>query len=249
MTIKAVFFNIDGTLANTTPHLAFTLNEVLKKHNKPTLPIEKIRPIVSNGGEALIKLGFHVPHDHIEFESLKNEFLEFYQQNLAIETPLFTGIAELLNGLEAQNIKWSIVTNKPSWLTMPLLDAHNLTHRAGCIVCGDTLHVKKPNPKPLLYACEQTGHNINESIYIGSTERDILTGSRAQMRTGVSLFGDIEEAELPQNWGADRMINSPIDILLWINEENKITPLQNKEAYHCDDCMDAGAAAKRSAVI
>lgn len=227
--INTVFFNLDGTLAKTTPHLASALNQILIKNNNPALPVEKTHSIISKGGDALLKLAFHIYQNDIEFESLKNEFLEAYVQSLAIETPLYTGIAELLSRLEEQNIKWGIVTNQPSWLTIPLLDALNLTHRASCIVCGDTLHVKKPNPRPLLFACKQTDSKISESLYIGSTEQDILTGSRAQIRTGVSLFGNINDSEPPQNWGADRIMKSPLDILIWVNSVNKITPLHKDE--------------------
>jgi len=228
-TIKAVFFDIEGTLANTSPDLANSLNQLLKKHNKSILPFEKIRSLVLNGGETLITRGFHIHHTHPEFESLKNEFLDIYQENIAAKTTLFPGIAKVLSELETQNIKWGIVTNKPSWLTDVLLDALNLKSRACCIVSGDSLHVKKPNPIPLLAACHEVDSQVQECIYVGATERGILAGSRAEMRTAVTLFGDINESNDPQNWGADRMIKSPLDILLWINTINKITPLRNKE--------------------
>lgn len=226
-TIKAVFFNIDGTLADTAPDLATSLNQLLKKHNKPTLPFEKIRSLVLNGGETLITRGFHIHHTHPEFELLKNEFLEIYRENITEKTTLFPGITEVLSELKTQNINWGIITNQSSWLTDVLLGALNLPYRAGCIISGDTLHVKKPNPKPLLYASQQTGNKPSESVYIGSTERDILTGSRALMRTAVAIFGGVKDSENPQNWGADRMIKSPLDILRWINTINNVEPLRS----------------------
>ena len=224
---KISIFDLDGTLADTAPDLANALNQVLKNHNKPTLPYEKIRPIVSNGGAALITLGFHITPDDPEFEALKNELLDIYRGNIAVETTLFLGMTELLSELEAQKIKWGIVTNKPGWLTKPLLDALNLTDKASSVVSGDTLHVKKPNPKPLLLACQQAGSEVNECVYVGDAERDILAGSRAIMRTAVALFGYIEESDNPESWGADTMLHTPLDLLAWIEKINMVERLQS----------------------
>lgn len=228
-TIKAVFFNIDGTLADTATDLATSLNQLLKKHNKPTLPFEKIRSLVLNGGETLITRGFHVHHTHPEFELLKNEFLDIYRENISVETTLFPGIAKVLSELETQNIKWGIVTNQPSWLTDVLLDVLNLKGRASCMVNGDSLHVKKPNPKPLLVACRKVGSQVRECIYVGATERGILAGNRAEMRTAVALFSDINKSNVPQNWEADKILYTPLELLPWINTINKITPIIKKE--------------------
>ena len=227
--IKAVFFDIEGTLADTAPDLANSLNQLLKKHNKPTLPFEKIRSLVLNGGETFITRVFHIHHTHPEFESLKNEFLDIYRENIAAKTTLLPGISEVLSELETQNIKWGIVSNKPDWLAKPLLDTLNLTDKACSIVSGDTLSVKKPNPRPLLHACQQIGCEVNECIYVGDTERDILTGNRANMRTAVALFGNTGESNNPLSWGADKILHTPLDILPWINTINKITLLRKKQ--------------------
>ena len=224
--IKTVLFDLDGTLIDTVPDLAKALNQVLKNHNKPILPIEKIRSIVSNGGSALITQGFHILHDHPEYEPLKKELLNIYLDNIVVEKTLFPGVSELLYELEIQKIKWGIVTNKPSWLTKPLLDALNLTQKACSIVNGDTLHVKKPNPKPLLHACQQSDSEVNECVYVGDAERDILAGNRADMRTAVALYGYIGETDEPESWGADKMLHTPLDLLPWIKNINNIEPLQ-----------------------
>jgi len=159
--IKTVLFDLDGTLADTAPDLAAALNHVLKAHNSDPLPFEKIRPVVSHGGMALVTLGFG--KDHPEFDSLYKELLQYYQDNIANETTLFSGMNELLLELEQKNINWGVVTNKPGWLTAPLLDALNLTSRAATIVSGDTLEQRKPHPAPLLHACNQAGSKADES--------------------------------------------------------------------------------------
>ena len=212
--IKTVLFDLDGTLADTAPDLANALNHVLVTNNLEPLPFETIRPEVSNGGIALIKLGFG--ENHPEFKSLHKEFLEYYQDNIAKDTVLFPGMEELLEQLENKNINWGIVTNKPSYLTDPLLKALNLTSRSISIVSGDTLEHNKPHPAPLLFACEQAGCNFNECIYIGDAERDIEAANRADMLSIVALFGYIAETDTPENWGADAFINSPLEILALI---------------------------------
>ena len=209
--IKTVLFDLDGTLADTAPDLAASLNHVLKNHDYDPLPYETIRPIVSHGGMALVTLGFG--EDHPEFDSLYKELLEYYKNNIANETTLFPGMNELLQALENENINWGVVTNKPGWLTNPLLDALNLTARAATIVSGDTLEQRKPHPAPLLLACNQAGSEAEECLYIGDAERDIEAGNRAGMTTIVALFGYIAESDTPDTWGAHASINSPQAII------------------------------------
>lgn len=209
--IKTVLFDLDGTLADTAPDLAASLNHVLKNHDYDPLPYEIIRPIVSHGGMALVTLGFG--EDHPDFDSLYKELLEYYKNNIANETTLFPGMNELLQELENENINWGVVTNKPGWLTDPLLDALNLTSRAATIVSGDTLEQRKPHPAPLLHACNQAGSKAEECLYIGDAERDIEAGNRAGMTTIVALFGYIAESDTPHTWGAHASINSPQAII------------------------------------
>lgn len=216
--IKTVLFDLDGTLADTAPDLAAALNHVLKTHNCEPLPFETIRPFVSHGGMALITLGFG--KEHPEFDTLYRELLQYYQNNIANETVLFPGMDELLLELEEKNINWGVVTNKPSWLTEPLLDALNLTSRSVAIVSGDTLEQRKPHPAPILHACKQAGSEADECIYIGDAERDIEAGNRAGMHSIVALFGYIAESDTPNNWGAHSSINHPLEIIPLISSLN-----------------------------
>lgn len=216
--IKTVLFDLDGTLADTAPDLANALNHVLKNHQCEPLPYETIRPIVSHGGMALITLGFG--KEHPEFDTLYQELLQHYQNNIANETVLFPGMNELLLELEEKNINWGVVTNKPSWLTEPLLDALNLTSRTAAIVSGDTLEQRKPHPAPILHACKQAGSEASECMYIGDAERDIEAGNRAGMPSIVALFGYIAESDTPDDWGAHSLINHPQEIISLIESLN-----------------------------
>jgi len=216
--IKTVLFDLDGTLADTAPDLANALNYVLTKHNYEALPYKAIRPFVSHGGMALITLGFG--EDHPQFDTFYKELLDHYQANIANETTLFPGMDELLLELENKDISWGVVTNKPGWLTDPLLKALNLTSRAATIVSGDTLKERKPHPAPLLYACKQAGSKAEECLYVGDAERDIEAGNNAGMLTIVALFGYIAESDTPENWGANSFIETPHAIIPLIESLN-----------------------------
>jgi len=216
--IKTVLFDLDGTLADTAPDLAGALNHVLKAHNYEPLPYETIRPHVSHGGIALTTLGFG--KDHPEFDSLYKELLAHYENNIANETTLFAGMNDLLTNLEANNLNWGVVTNKPAWLTEPLMQALKLTSRAATIISGDTLEQRKPHPAPILHACNQAGSEAAECIYIGDAERDIEAGNAAGMRSIVALFGYIAESDKPNEWNAHASINHPKEILSIIDALN-----------------------------
>lgn len=216
--IKTALFDLDGTLADTAPDLANALNHVLKLHNCDPLPYETIRPHVSHGGAALTALGFG--KEHPEFNTYYKELLQHYQNNIAAETTLFPQMDELLQQLEANSINWGVVTNKPGWLTEPLLDALNLTDRAATIVSGDTLEQRKPHPAPILHACEEAGSKAEECIYIGDAARDIEAGNRAGMHSIIALFGYISESDTPNDWGAYASIQHPQEILSIIDSLN-----------------------------
>jgi len=129
---------------------------------------------------------------------------------------LFPGMGEVLNSIEQQGINWGVVTNKPAWLTEPLMDALDLSRRAATIVCGDTLDERKPHPAPLLYACKVVGSEPDTCLYVGDAERDIKAGYNAGMSTLVALFGYLMADDEPETWGATDLIQQPSDILAWI---------------------------------
>ncbi|MCF6211701.1 MAG: HAD-IA family hydrolase [Gammaproteobacteria bacterium] len=214
LAIKAVLFDLDGTLADTAPDLAYALNGVLAEQDRAPLPLDTIRPAASHGGMALIRCGFGDRHP--EEEALQLRLLDIYQANIARETRLFPGMAEVLTEIEARGLNWGVVTNKPAWLTEPLLDALGLSQRAACIVSGDTCEQSKPHPQPILHACRQIGVTTQKCLYVGDAERDIEAGRRAGTHTLAALFGYIGENDRPQDWGADALIAHPGEILAWL---------------------------------
>ena len=172
--------------------------------------------MVSHGATALVKLGFGLDPDEPLFAALRDRLLSLYQQHLARETRLFEGMAEVLAYIEAQGMNWGVVTNKPAFLTEPLMAALGLAARAVCIVSGDTTARKKPHPEPLLHACRLAGSKAPQCLYIGDAERDIRAGHQAGMPTLVAMFGYIGDQDRPDSWGADALVNSPAGIIDWI---------------------------------
>jgi phosphoglycolate phosphatase len=223
--IRTVLFDLDGTLLDTAPDLAFALNETLRKFGKPALPYETIRPVVSHGGIALIKLGFGLNPDDLGYQPRREYLLETYRQNIARETRPFPGMSELLDTLEQQGLNWGVVTNKPAWLTDPLLKELGLFKRAAVVVSGDTLNERKPHPAPMLYACERAGSQAHECLYVGDARRDIEAGINAGMPTLVALFGYIGDEDDPHIWGADGLVNTPGEIVAWLNATGTIASI------------------------
>ncbi|WP_455198771.1 HAD family hydrolase [Kaarinaea lacus] len=220
MTIRTILFDLDGTLADTAHDLAFALNSVLKEQKRDPLPFESIRPVVSHGGIALTKLGFGIEPEHPDFDPLRQRLLDIYSANIARETRLFPGMEELLDNIENSNRNWGVVTNKPSWLTDPLINALGLQDRAACVVSGDTCINRKPHPEPILYGCQLAGSEAQQCLYIGDAERDIEAGRRAGVRTIVALFGYIGNEDNPKDWKADALLSSPTEIFQWIERQS-----------------------------
>ena len=214
--LRSVLFDLDGTLLDTAPDLAAALNHVLISNGREPLDNETIRPWVSHGVVALIKNGFNISPDAPTFETLRQQLLHYYHNHLSVNTRLFPGMADVLAKLEEMGIKWGVVTNKPGWLTEPLLKALMLDERSSCIISGDSLPERKPHPLPLQHACQLIDCDVSESLYIGDAKRDIEAGINAKMPTLVALFGYIGDMDYPQDWGADGMVHSPTEILEWI---------------------------------
>ncbi|HHH36597.1 MAG TPA: HAD family hydrolase [Gammaproteobacteria bacterium] len=214
--VEAVLFDLDGTLADTAPDLAHALNAVRAEQDLSPLPFEAIRPRVSHGATALIRLGFGLSPGDRDFEPLRQRLLAIYRDQLTRHTRLFPGMAGLLDELEGRAIPWGVVTNKPAWLTEPLLAGLGLAERAACIVSGDSTARRKPDPEPMLHASRLLERSPSACLYVGDARRDIEAGRRAGMRTLVALFGYLDADDRPADWQADGLVHHPAEILSWV---------------------------------
>lgn len=214
--IRTILFDLDGTLLDTAPDLAAALNTVLEENQLPPLPFESIRPAVSHGGIALIKLGFRLQQDDPRFDALRQRLLTVYRENISRRTTLFPGMEALLQAIEQRGLNWGVVTNKPGWLTDPLMKDLQLYDRAVCVISGDTLQQRKPHPAPLLHACQLANSLPEQCLYVGDAQRDIEAGINAGMYTMVALFGYFTEQDRPHDWGANHLIEEPRELLAWL---------------------------------
>jgi len=214
--IHSVLFDLDGTLLDTAPDMTNALNLLLEEEGKPPLSYEACRDFVSHGSIAMVTLGFGKQQTAVKLEQRRQRFLDLYEKNLCMDTKLFDGMDETLRFLEEFHIHWGVVTNKPEFLTLPLMEHLNLTSRACSIVSGDTIKQRKPNPEPLYLAANQCGCLATECIYVGDAERDIVAGNRANMCTLLASYGYIDKSSSPVEWGANGVIEHPEEILEWI---------------------------------
>lgn len=211
--VRALLFDLDGTLLDTAQDLVLALNNLLKAHGRAPIPYEVARFSVSQGSVALTRLGFPEVIDETEFEALRQEFLITYKACLCEATEFYPGMPALLDALDAQSIPWGIVTNKPGNLTDPLVARLNLHTRSQCVISGDTLSVRKPHPEPLLLASDMINMPPRDVLYIGDDPRDITAGNAAGMYTCVANYGYIEADLDTSLWGADFCIDQPLEVL------------------------------------
>ncbi len=211
-TTQAVLFDLDGTLADTAPDLAYALNCMRVSRQLPLLPVATTRAYTSMGARGLLGVGLDVTPEHPDYAAMRDEFLAHYEANLCRETQLFPGMAELLDELERRGLKWGIVTNKAERYTHPLLKLLGVDHRAACVIGGDTTGKTKPDPAPLFAATNRMGIAPRHCIYVGDDRRDVQAGRAAGMKTIVVKFGYLHGND-PEAWEADAMIDTPGELL------------------------------------
>jgi len=211
--IKAVLFDLDGTLVDTAPDLGHALNLQRARHGLPPLADDVIRPQASHGARGLLGAGFDLHPDDARFAPMREEFLQLYADNICRHSRPFPGILDLLSALEARGLKWGVVTNKPAAFTEPLMSILDLAERAACIVSGDTSPHSKPHPAPMLIAAELCGVAPAQCLYLGDAERDIEAARAAAMPALVAAWGYLDAADEPHTWGAHAQIHHPIETL------------------------------------
>jgi phosphoglycolate phosphatase len=214
--IRAVLFDLDGTLLDTAPDLIRVLNEVRREQGREPLPYALVRTQVSHGSSGLIRLGFP-DLSGTALETLRLRLLELYGQQLALGTHLFEGCRQVLDTLAGRGLPWGIVTNKPGFLTTPLLAELGLGTQAGCVVSGDTLPQRKPHPAPLLHAAAQLAMPAEACVYVGDAERDVQASRAAGMPVLVARYGYLGPDDDPDRWQPDAQIDRPQQIIDWLD--------------------------------
>jgi len=218
--LRAVLFDLDGTLADTASDLAAALNRVRADRALPPMPVPALRPHASDGTRGMLDAGLGITRGHPQFETLKEAFLAYYQSALCEHTRLFPDAERVLAEIERRGLLWGIVTNKATRFTLPLLDRLALSERAGVIVCGDTTAQSKPHPAPLLHAAAKLGVDAQLCVYVGDAERDVVAARAAGMKSIVAAYGYINADAKPESWSPDGFIASLLALLDWLPDRN-----------------------------
>jgi 2-phosphoglycolate phosphatase len=217
MPLKAVLFDLDGTLLDTAPDMVGALNDLRAEQSLAPVEYQLARAHVSQGAFGLVDLAFGKIGD-ARRTRLRDRFLEIYAARVAVATALFDGMERVLDSLEAANLAWGVVTNKPGNLTEPLLAELGLLSRCACVVSGDTVPRRKPHPQPLLHAVDQIDApagrpDAAHAMYVGDASRDIQAGKAAGMVTVAATYGYIPMDDDPAEWNADHIIEHPEQLL------------------------------------
>ncbi|WEN16643.1 phosphoglycolate phosphatase [Rhodanobacter sp. AS-Z3] len=218
--IQGVLFDLDGTLLDSAPDLYAALLAQCAEEGVPPPPYGPVREVVSRGARAVLRCAFaHLDEDALLARVPR--YLELYQQVMAQQTQTFDGVDELLAGIEAQGLRWGIVTNKAAFLTDELVQRIGWAERASAVVSGDTLPVKKPDPAPVLLACERAQLTPEYCLFVGDDRRDIQAGKAAGLYTVAVSWGYLDGGD-PRDWGADRVVNHPAELLALLQREPSV---------------------------
>ncbi len=223
-----IFFDLDGTLIDSAPDLGLAADKMRVDRGLPSLPQDLYRPMAGAGARGMLKVAFDMSPEHALFLAYREEFFANYAASitaLAVGDPsartfAFSGINEMLRGLEARGFAWGIVTNKSKRFTDPLVAALPVLHGACAVVSGDSTPHSKPHPAPLLEACRLASQSARGLApidparywYLGDDKRDIDAGHAAGMTTIAVTWGYEGEHALA-TWGADHVLHKPTELL------------------------------------
>ena len=213
--LAAVLLDLDGTLLDTAPDMVRIANLLRAQEQLAPMPYADLRQQVSNGSAALLRAAFPGA-DAVRLAALQGRFLSSYREQLVVETRVFPGFEAVLSALEAHGIPWGVITNKPGWLTEPLLRELSLYERAACVLSGDSLPVSKPDPLPLLTAARRISVAAERCLYLGDALRDMQAARAANMVGLGARYGYIGAQEDTTAWPGTGWIDSPSELLAWV---------------------------------
>ncbi len=213
--IKAVLFDLDGTLIDSAPDLAAAADKMRVQRGLPSLPLEHYRPYAGAGARGMLGVAFGITPEAPDYDTLREEFFQNYEQCMTERTVVFDGVLELIQQLQARQLAWGVVTNKMARFTEPLTRAMALFDSAAAVVSGDTTAHAKPHPEPLLEAARRLGVAPESCLYVGDDERDMVAGLAARMGTVAACYGYLGSVEVA-GWGAHAQIKSPLELLQFL---------------------------------
>ncbi len=188
-----ILIDVDGTLVDSVPDLAFCVDEMMKRLGRPPHGEAKVRDWVGNGVERLVRRALigrlDGEPDEAEFQRAYPIFLELYAENTSKRSRLYPGVREGLEWLKAQGYPLGCVTNKAAQFTEPLLRDLGVAGYFAIVISGDTLPKKKPDPAPLLHAAEFFGVAPEQSLMVGDSVSDVKAARAAGFRIVCMSYG------------------------------------------------------------
>lgn len=224
----AIFFDLDGTLLDTAPDLHQACNDVLANHKKPLVELAEFKNWIHGGADLMVTKSFNISTQDPEFKEIKLDFLRAYKKQSTLKTQFYPGLENLLQFLNDNRVPWGIITNKQSELTLPILAHFGLEKKSGCVISGDTLPQCKPDPAPLLYACQLTHCLPEQTIYIGDTEVDIQAAKAAGMMSIAVGYGYHIKENPPLSWKPDYVMDTPENLISFLFDWRKNSDYSKK---------------------
>lgn len=204
-----VLFDLDGTLMHTAPDLVGALNDIRREDGLEPLPFEVLAPYCSFGGRGMLGRSLGLVPEAPGYRAAYDRFITRYRERMTWESHPYDGTRELVARLVDTGLAWGIVTNKAEALALPIVEHARFDPAPDCVIGGDTAKAAKPDPAPLLLACERMHLNPEWCIYIGDSDRDIAAGHAAGMWTIAAGYGYIPDGNPAAEWQADALVESP----------------------------------------
>ena len=215
--MKAVLFDLDGTLIDSAPQLVGALNQLRQQYDLPPIPFLVGRPYASHGAAGLLKAGFSMEKNDPLFDARVQEFLDIYKEVFNLNMQCMEGIEELINTLNLRKISWGIMTNKARKFAQPIVSSHPLLKSAACLIAGDDVSVPKPSPEGLIKASQMLSIEPSDIIYLGDDRRDVMAANDAGMVSMAARYGYLEVGDDAKSWGAQYIIDKPSELLDYLN--------------------------------
>ncbi len=189
---QAIFFDLDGTLVDSVPDLAEAARRMLRDLGEPTRSDAEVATFVGKGIPTMVERALTVGRTGVSPERLAQAvavFMRHYEDTNGKQTRAYPGVAETLPLLKARGLKLGVVTNKAEAFIGPLLDELGMGQYFDCLIGGDTLAQKKPDPEPLWHACERVGRRGEAALMVGDSGNDALCARRAGIPVLLMTYG------------------------------------------------------------
>lgn len=214
--LRAVLFDLDGTLADTAPDLVAAVGRMRQRLGLPPADLSGLPPLAGQGAVALMTAGIPELESAGRSERVP-QYLDDYRRHCWEASRAFDGVPDLLQRLTAMGLKIAVVTNKLRMLAEPVVEQAGWASVVDVLVAGDDAARPKPAPDPVEQACRELGVQPRDAVMVGDDRRDIEAGRSAGCRTVAAAWGYVGDED-PASWAADRVIQRPIDLLAALAE-------------------------------